>query len=919
MSASDAAARRWAEVRARAEAALLQPVAARAAFLDDACGDDLALRAEVDAQLDACERVAGSAPFLAEPAAAFAAPLIHAVASGADADVVCGSTGVEAALRSALAGRYDVERELGRGGMATVYLARDLRHERRVAVKVLDPKLRAAMSIERFLHEIRVTAGLTHPHILALHESGESDGLLYYVMPYLSGETLRTWLTRDGALPEAGAVRVIRDLAEALACAHGHGVVHRDLKPENVLISGGHAVVADFGIAKAVAAATQDSPAREAPPPSDISLAGVTLGTPAYMAPEQAVGDSATDHRADLYALGVVAYEVLAGTRPFGGRTPQELVAAHLTELPPPLETRRADISPAFAGLVMRLLAKSPTDRPQSADEVLRALDAISESRSAAPPPASVSTRRNRRGALLALATLVLLAATAAGYGISRRSAPAAGDASRDVGAGTTASAVHTLAVLPFVNTSGDSADDYFSDGMTDELAHALARVPGLRVAGRMSSYTFKGKTATAQEIGRVLDVAAFIGGTVRRAGERLRVTTQLVSTRDGKVLWDSVYESRSGDVFAVQDSLTRAVVAAMVPALGVRAERDDRADRGTSDEEAYELYLKGRYLWHERGAENVSRAITYFQQAIGRDPTFARAYAALALAYNVLGVYVADPSDSTTPLIQASARRAVTLDSTLSDAQLATAFALQRDFHFEEAESHYRAALRIEPSNQYAHHSFGAMLTAIGRTDAAIQEERLATRLDPLAKSAGTMLAEALIDARRFGEAADEARRILAIDSTFSLGIFSLGLAQAFGGQPDSAVRTLERGVRLYPTMLNMQGRLLFAYAAAGRWDDVKRMRSALRHPGDDRSGGALPAFADFLLGEHEALLHMISTPGGQRRLVDILRPTFNVPGCLPLIDPLWADSTFRAAMRGHGMASCPQARPWPLPPRTR
>ena len=911
--ASTAAARRWAAVRATTEAALALPVGARPAYLDEACDGDAGLRADVESQLEACERAARSTAFLAEPAAAFVGPLLEGVTAGVPA------------LRATLAGRYDVERELGRGGMATVYLAKDVRHARRVAVKVLEPTAGATMSAERFLREIRVTAGLTHPHILPLHESGEAGGMLYYVMPYIEGETLRARLSREGALPVADAIRVIRELADALAYAHRQAVVHRDLKPENVLLSGGHAVVADFGIAKALAAATEVASTRADTTSRGLTSVGVALGTPAYMAPEQAVGDAATDHRADLYALGVIAYEMLVGAHPFGVRTPQALVAAHLTEMPLPIEARRAEVAPEVAALVMRLLAKQPDDRPSSADEVLRTLDAASLSSSSVSPlrPTPGRTRASRRGALLA--TLVLLIATVAGYAGWQRAARRADGASLATNAASELHAVHTLAVLPFVNTSGAAADDYFSDGLTDELAHALANLPGLRIAGRSSSYVFKGKPATAQEIGRVLDVGAFVGGTVRRAGERLRVSTQLVSTRDGKVLWDSVYESRSGDVFAVQDSLTRAVVAAMMPALGGRDALTNRGTktravdvgRGTKDGEAYELYLRGRYHWHERGAENVARSIAYFQQAIARDPTFARAYAGLALAYNVLGVYVSDPADSTTPLMVASARRAMTLDSTLADAQLATALAVERGFKFAEAEAHFRAAIRIEPGNPYVHHGFGSMLLGVGRTEEAIAELRLATGLDPLAKSAGTMYAEALIDARRFREAKDEARRILAIDSTFWLALYSLGLAQTFAGQPDSAVYTLEWGLRLSPTYIPLQGRLLFAYAAAGRWADVERMRSALRRVDADRTGGAMPAFADFVLGDRSALLRVVATPAGRLQWSHMLRSTFNVPGCNPLVDPLWSDARYRDAMRGLGMAPCAQARPWPLPLR--
>ena len=798
--------------------------------------------------------------------------------------------------------------------MATVYLARDLRHDREVAVKVLDAHV-APAGAERFLREIRIAARLTHPHVLGVHDSGEWDGRLYYVMPYVAGETLRSRLTRDGALPLADAVRLMRELADALAYAHEHGVVHRDLKPENVLLSGGHAVVADFGIAKAIAAATSggDRPERDSArdlQTGGLTATGVAIGTPAYMAPEQAIGDATMDHRVDLYALGLIAYEMLAGAHPFAGRTAQALATAQLTETPAPLAERRADVPAAVAQLVMRLLAKSPDARPQSAGDVLHVLDA-------GATVAAGTGRGLRRQIPLAVGMAIALIAGASYYAISSRRAPAASAAT---------AAGRMVAVLPFTNTSGSPDDDYFSDGLTDELAHALAHVPGLTLAGRTSTYAFKGKSVPATEIGKALGVGAVIEGTVRRSGDRLRVTTQLVRAADGAVLWDGAYESSSRDVFAVQDSLTRAVVASLAPTLGAGDVRADsgagavrvNVGRGTTNAEAYELYLKGMYYWHERGAANVKRSIDYFQQAIASDPTFARAYAGLALAYNVLDVYIPDASDSATALLEPSARSAMTLDSTLADAQMAMAFALERDLRFAEAEKHYRAALRVEPSNQYAHHALGFMLLSVGRTEEAIDELRQATRLDPLAKSAGTALAEALINARRFREAEDEARRVLAIDSTFPLALHGLGGAQEFGGQPDSAVRTLERGTRLYPDLLALQGRLLVAYGAAGQWDEVERMRAALRRPGGDHTDGVLPALADYVMGDREPLIRLITTRRDRRRWFKMLEATGAGEGCNPLVDALWADGRYRAVMRDLGVGPCPQARPWAFPPRT-
>ena len=795
-------------------------------------------------------------------------------------------------LGTALSDRYVIERELGRGGMATVFLARDARHARVVAVKVMARDVVEASGAERFLREIGIAARLTHPHVLGVHDSGEADGSLYYVMPYVEGETLRARLARDGALPLADAVRLLRELADALAYAHAQGVVHRDLKPENVLLSGGHAVIADFGIAKALAAATQQGRGN-AP---RLTATGVSIGTPAYMAPEQAVGDTNTDHRADLYALGVVAYEVLAGAHPFGARTTQALVTAHLTETPAPLAARRPDVPPALAALVAQLLVKEPAARPQSADVVVQALDGVFAS------PARRATL-SRRQALAAAALLVV--AIAVSYAASYRT-PTSSSGSE---------AIRTLAVLPFVNTGGNAADDYFSDGMTDELAHALARLPGLHIAGRTSSYSFKGKTATAQEIGRALDVGAIVEGTVRRAGDRLRVTTQLVGTADGKVLWDSVYESRSSDVFGVQDQFTRAVVAAIAPTLsgGNRPTDAPLVDvgRGTTDLEAYQLYLKGRYYWLARGADNVTRSIEFFHQAIARDPRFARAHAGLALAYNVLQVYVADPKDTLPALLATSAERAMALDSTLADARIAIAITEGHRLRFREAIRHYRRAIALEPSNAYAHHAFGHYLIMQGHVDESVRETALAARLDPLAKSAGSSEALALGFARRGPEAIAASRRILALDSNFALAFQTLGVAQGVIGQPDSAVRSLERARQLSPAQPGLFGKLIFAYAAAGRWADAERLRAELHRPNGDRSGGIDVAFADFVFGDREPLVRLLTTDVGQQRWQEQY-----ALGCNPLIDPLWSEERFQTAMKKLEIAPCAFARPWPFRP---
>ena len=798
------------------------------------------------------------------------------------------------ALRSALPGHYAVERELGRGGMATVYLARDHRYDRSVVIKVVERDVLAPAGVPRFLREIRTAAQLTHPHVLSVFESGEAEGLLYYVMPYVDGETLRARLVRDGALPLADAVTLLRELAGALAYAHSRGVVHRDLKPENVLLSGGHAVIADFGIAKAMASATEGDRAGRGDTTEALTAIGVSLGTPAYMAPEQIVGDAALDHRADLYALGVVAYEMLAGAHPFGTRAPQAMVGAHLTEVPVTLGERRPDVPPALTSLVMQLLSKDPARRPQRAEEVRNVL---------ADLPLGASRKPSRSAAVATMAGLLLVAA-AGGYAAWSASTSPASEPASD------ALAITTIAVLPFVNTSGVETDDYFSDGMTDELAHALSRIPGVRLAGRTSSYTFKGKTIVAQEIGRALEVDAFIDGTVRRAGEQLRVSAQLVGTSDGKVLWDSVFETRSSDVFGVQDQFTSAIVAAIAPALGgSRGSPAELVARGTNDLEAYELYLKGRYHWLERGAANVAQSIVYLRQAVARDPEFARAHAALSNAYGILSVYFADPTDSATALTEASALRALALDSTLADAHAALGGVLERQMRFAEAEEKYRRALALEPFNPNVRLWFGFSLYSSGRTSQALDELGRAVQLDPLNKSGASALAGALVAARQFPEAQTVANGVLARDSTFVLGMLSMGMALAFGGDPDSAARLLERATRLYPDAPTLHSVLIFAYAAAGRWRDAERLRGELRRRAGEYAGGVDAAFAELVFGNAAPVITFLASEAGRRAWHEYMGF-----GCNPMNDPLWSEARFLDAMRDLGVAPCPLARPWPI-----
>lgn len=816
-------------------------------------------------------------------------------AFGARADPSGRWAEVERLFHGTFRDRYRLEREIARGGMAIVFLARDLRHDRPVAVKVLGPE-RIDWGAERFLREIRFAARLTHPHILGVHDSGEVEGLLYYVMPYVEGESLRARLQRDGALPLPEALQLLRELADALVFAHGCGVVHRDLKPENVLLSGGHAVVVDFGIAKAVAEATTTVN----PSGATLTSTGMAIGTPAYMAPEQAAGGGGIDHRADIYALGVIAYEILSGSHPFGARSAQALVAAHLTEQPAPLVTRCGGVPDGLADLVMRMLSKDPAMRPQSAREIVGALNLVGPAGSAPRPPRPPRTRTRTRTRLLAAALIALLVLGAFAWRFVR---PTAGPA--------TLGDIRTVAVLPFVNTSGNRDDDYFSDGLTDELAQALRRLPGLSVAGRMSSYTFKGKSATAQEIGRALDVAAIVTGTVQRSGERLRVWPQFVSTRDGRVFWDSLFESRSADVFAVQDEFTRATIAAVLAALGGPTPASTRVQRGTSNQKAYDLYLKGRYYWMARGTDNLDRSIRYFTQAIEADPSFARAYSGLALAYRVYDVYQLGGSDTLQSLLGRYAQKAIALDSTDADGMVALASWLEREGRDREAEARTRDAIRLDPSNPTVHHWHGLSLLSAGQTDDAVAELRQAVRLDPLSKSPAATYVTTLVAARRLDEARDELARVLALDPVFPLSLWAAAQIHLLTGHPDSAASTLELAGRLYPDAPGWRSQLIFAYAAAGRWADADRLRRELARMGDGQALMVERALAEVAWGDRNTLISLLQRDEGRRAWVR----TFGYIGCDPLLDPVRNDPRFGAMMRGAGIVECHPAKPFRLP----
>ncbi|MEJ7812394.1 MAG: protein kinase [Gemmatimonadaceae bacterium] len=804
--------------------------------------------------------------------------------------------GLRQQLQASLGAAYALGRELGGGGMARVFVAEETTLGRRVVVKVLPPELSGVVHAERFRRESHVAAGLQHPHIVPLLAAGESGGLLFYTMPLVEGETLRARLTRDGALALPVAVRVLRDVARALAYAHRRGVVHRDIKPENVLLGeGGDALVTDFGLAKALAAARDGS---ETAPPSALTSVGVAVGTPAYSAPEQAAADAATDHRADLYALGVVAYEVLAGSHPFVGRSAHAMLAAHAAEAPELLSRRRTSVPAELAALVMRLLEKHPADRPQSAEAVLQVLDALTPS--TASGYRTTGTRSTRRAPRLdtrvAVGAGLLALAAYGGYTAWHRpratAAPTAAGATGTATAATPAPTRPSLAVLPFANTSGDPADEAFSDGLTDELIGALGKVAGLRVAGRTSAFALKGTRLGVRAVAETLGVGAVLEGSVRRAGGRLKVGAQLVSAADGAVLWTETYDRAFADVFAVQEEIAQAIVGALRGRLGGDAQVV-LVHPGTADIAAYEQYLKGQLFFNQRTPAGLRRAVSYFEQAIARDPTYARAYAGLAHAHLVMVVFGNARPTEELPRARAAALRALALDSTVAEAHAALGH-LRFVFDWQWAEG-LRAldrAIALDPGYAFARQLRGIYLMNRGRLDESATALRDALAVDPLSAAIRMNLGQAYVYAHRPDEAIRHLRDALELNPELVSAHQHLGFAYLQKRMPTEAVAAFAHAAARGGA--NDSAQLAYAYGITGRRREAEAiLRDVLAQQRNRyvQPSGIVLAYVG--LGDRDAAFRWLEQGYGEHAA------QMNQLKVHPAYEPLHADPRWAALLR--------------------
>ena len=608
-------------------------------------------------------------------------------------------------LRAALADSYHIETELGRGGSATVFLAQDLKHHRPVAIKVLDPELAAVMGSDRFVREIEISGRLQHPHILPMLASGAVNGLLYYVMPYVEGESLRSRLDREHQLPVEDALRLASEVADALDTAHRHGVVHRDIKPENVLLSEGHAMVADFGIARAI------SKLGGATTP-----VGSVLGTPIYMSPEQAVGSGEVDARSDIYSLACVLYEMLAGQPPFSGPTADSVVQQHLTLSPRPVTALRPSVPEPVAHVLAQALAKTPADRFADAGEFGRAL-------AAARVP-----RRGRRESLLArwrlvsrwVLVAVLVAAAVISVPVVRR--------------GCQSDRTRSVVVLPFNNFSGDQDVVYLCEGIPAEILGGLVRDGRLNVVSQTTAWGYRGSGKIAQAIAKELGAGYIVEGTVQRrsnpAGAVLKIDVRLIDGRTGFAVWSGTFDRTPEDIPRLPDEISTEIAGSLVGGLR-RGPMSRPASSPTRSPEAYEHYLQaGRALDDPDDPEGPKRAADLYAKAIALDPDFAGAHAGLSRA--LWRTYAAAKEPATFRAADQAASRAVELNPRLLDARLARAQMNRVAGHRAESIAELLEILEINPNWDEAHVQLGASYRDSGDFPRAEASFRRAVAIRP-------------------------------------------------------------------------------------------------------------------------------------------------------------------------------------------
>jgi len=740
---------------------------------------------------------------------------------------------------------YKILEKIGSGGMGEVYLAEDTKLNRRVALKFLTAQYASDKDFRRrFKREAQAAAALNHPNIVTVHEVAEYEGRPYMAMEYVEGRLLKE-LIAEKKLSVEEVIDIAVQMCDALAKAHGADIIHRDIKSQNVLIDkDGRVRVLDFGLVKLK---------RE----MMLTQVGTVVGTAAYMSPEQARGEE-VDHRTDIWSLGVVLYEMITGQMPFKGEHDQAVIYSILNTDPEPITSFRPKLPMELEDLIHKALARSTDERYQKTEDLLADLTSLRD---------------------------------AFKSGVARTLQ-------------TTAGPSPFIAVLPFKNLSADKEQDYFCDGVAEEIISALAHVEGLRVVARTSAFSFRGKEQDIREIGRKLNVGTVLEGSVRKAGSRVRITAQLINVADGYHLWSERYDRDIGalccpeDIFAIQDEISLAIVDKLKVKL-LKGEKTKLVKRHTDDLDAYNLYLRGRYFWNRRTEESLKKSIDYFDLAIGKDPEYALAYAGLADSYVTLQDYTSVSPKVTLPKAKEAAYKALEMDGTLAEAHNSLAQVMFREWDWEGAEREHKRAIELNPNYASAHHWYALVLAYAARFDEAVAEMKRAWELDPLSLIINRNLGLVLYFARRYDKAVEQLKKTLEMDPSFSLVHASLGLVYLQKSIYQEALMELQKESDIRggsdAVVETWRG---IAYVKAGKKSEAHRiLGDLLKRAKQVYVSPVLFAGLYFALGENEQGFKLLYQAYDERdsRLLEIK--------VIPEFDIVRTDPRFKALLKKMGL----------------